>query len=924
MSSIVIRGAREHNLKNINVEIPRNRFVVVTGPSGSGKSTLAFDTLYAEGQRRYVESLSAYARQFLELMPKPDVDAIDGLSPSIAIEQKAISKNPRSTVGTQTEIYDYLRLLFARVGQPVCYECGREIHSQSVQEITDTILTLPPGTRLIVLSPIVRRRKGEYRKELEGLRREGFARVKVDGWVYDLDEPIELDKNKKHDIAVVVDRLVLGEIEERRLFDAIETAFKLSKGLVEIEIPDRGVQTFSEHHACVECGVSYPEISPRLFSFNDPYGACPSCLGLGSKMSLDTRLVVTNPETSLTDGAIPAFFRIQEGKLWQAFSGLAKKLRIPLDRPWAELSKADQNAILYGKDTFEGVMNVLERRMAYFPHLAEEEGLMDLVGFVPCSACQGKRLKKEALFVRIGDMNIADVCAMSLMKAMDWLLMLKLSPQRAKVSERILREIRLRLGCLIDLGLGYLTLERSSRTLSGGEGQRIRLASQLGSGLSGVLYVLDEPSIGLHPRDNQRLLKILMGLRDLGNTVLVVEHDRETIESADHVIDLGPGAGEHGGRLVFSGTPQALKAFTGSVTSDYLTLRKIIPIPTPRRKGSGKRIIIRGIRKHNLKDITLEIPLGTLVGVSGVSGSGKSTLVVDVLVPALKNALLLKRPSVSDTYRTLEGLEHIDKVTAIDQSPIGRTPRSNPATYTGILTLIRELFAQLPESRSRGFSPGRFSFNVKGGRCEACKGEGIRRIEMHFLPDVDIPCEVCSGVRFNRDTLSIHYNGKNISQVLDMTIEEAFHFFRAVPSLKRKLETLIDVGMAYIRLGQSATTLSGGEAQRLKLSRELSRKATGRTLYVFDEPTTGLHFMDIDKLLKVIQKLVDQGNTALVIEHNLDVLKCADFIVDLGPDGGDDGGLIVAQGPPEVIAQASQSQTGRFLRPLIEQEFAPA
>jgi excinuclease ABC subunit A len=641
-------------------------------------------------------------------------------------------------------------------------------------------------------------------------------------------------------------------------------------------------------------------------------------------MSLDPRLVVMNPESSLEDGAIPAFFRIQEGKLWQAFLGLAKKFRILLDRPWVQLSKADQDAILYGRDTFEGIMNILERRMAFFPQLAEEEGLVDLVGFVPCAACQGKRLKKDALFIRIGGVNIADVCAMSLMKAMDWLLMLKLSPQKAKVSERILKEIRLRLGCLIDLGLGYLTLERPSRTLSGGEGQRIRLASQLGSGLSGVLYVLDEPSIGLHPRDNQRLLKILMGLRDLGNTVLVVEHDRETIESADYVIDLGPGAGEHGGHLVFSGTAEALKPFKGSVTADYLTYKKRIPMPIPRRKGSGKRIVIRGIRKHNLKGITLEIPLGMLVGISGVSGSGKSTLVVDVLVPALKNALLLKHQTASDTYRTLEGLEHIDKVTAIDQSPIGRTPRSNPATYTGALTLIRELFAQLPESRSRGFSPGRFSFNVKGGRCEACKGEGIKRIEMHFLPDVDIPCEVCSGLRFNRDTLGIRYNGKNIAQVLDMTIEEAFHFFRAVPPLKRKLETLIEVGMGYIRLGQSATTRSGGEAQRLKLSRELSRKATGRTLYVFDEPTTGLHFMDIDRLLKVIQKLVDQGNTALVIEHNLDVLKCADFIIDLGPEGGEDGGLIVAQGPPEVITQASQSETGRFLRPFIEQEaFVP-
>ena len=920
MRKIVVRGAREHNLKNLYVEIPKDCFVVITGPSGSGKSSLAFDTIYAEGQRRYVESLSAYARQFLELMEKPDVDSIDGLSPAIAIEQKTISKNPRSTVGTQTEVYDYLRLLFARVGQPYCYGCGREIRSQPVQEIADLILEMPHGTRLIVLAPIVRGRKGEYKKELEALKRGGFSRVRVDGELYELDEPIELDKNKKHSIAVVVDRLVIGEVEGRRCFEAVETAFKLTKGLVELEIPGEKNQTFSESYACPDCGISYPEVSPRLFSFNDQFGACPECSGLGFKMALDPALVTLNPESSLEDGAIPAFFRIQEGKLWLSFTEFSKKYPIPLDKPWVSLSKAEQDAVLYGKDGFEGVLAVLERRMAYFPQLAEEEGLTELVAYVPCSACHGKRLKKEALWVRLGKENIADVCAMPILKAMDWLLMLDLTHQQAKISERILKEIKLRLTCLIELGLGYLTLDRASRTLSGGEGQRIRLASQLGSGLSGVLYVLDEPSIGLHPRDNARLLKILKGLRDLGNTVLVVEHDRDTIESADYVLDLGPGAGEHGGWLVFAGRPDELKASGSSITADYLALRKRIPIPISRRKGTGKRIVLRGIRKHNIKGITFEIPLGTLTCIAGVSGSGKSTLVVDVLVPALKSALLLKRTPVSDTFETLEGVEHIDRLTVIDQSPIGRTPRSNPATYTGVFTVIRDLFAQLPESRSRGFRPGRFSFNVKGGRCEACHGEGLKRIEMHFLPDVYISCEVCSGSRFNQDTLNVVYSGKNIAEVLDMTIEEALRFFSSIPPLKRKLETLMEVGMGYIRLGQSATTLSGGEAQRLKLSRELGRKATGRTLYVFDEPTTGLHFVDIAKLLKVIQRLVDQGNTTIVIEHNLEVLKCADLIVDLGPEGGEDGGLIVAQGTPETISQAPNSETGKFLRPLLEQE----
>ena len=920
MRKIVVRGAREHNLKNLYVEIPKDSFVVITGPSGSGKSSLAFDTIYAEGQRRYVESLSAYARQFLELMEKPDVDSIDGLSPAIAIEQKTISKNPRSTVGTQTEVYDYLRLLFARVGQPYCYGCGREIRSQPVQEIADLILNMPHGTRLIVLAPIVRGRKGEYKKELEALRRGGFSRVRVDGELHELDEPIELDKNKKHSIAVVVDRLVIGEVEGRRCFEAVETAFKLTKGLVELEIPGQKNQTFSESYACPDCGISYPEVSPRLFSFNDPFGACPECSGLGSKMALDPALVTLNPESSLEDGAIPAFFRIQEGKLWLSFTELSKKYRIPLDKPWVSLSKAEQDVVLYGKDGFEGVLAVLERRMAYFPQLAEEEGLTELVAYVPCGACRGKRLKKEALWVRLGGENIADACAMPIQKTMDWLLTLDLTQQQAKISERILKEIKLRLTCLIELGLGYLTLDRASRTLSGGEGQRIRLASQLGSGLSGVLYVLDEPSIGLHSRDNVRLLKILKGLRDLGNTVLVVEHDRDTIESADYVLDLGPGAGEHGGQLVFAGRPGELKASGSSITADYLALRKRIPIPQSRRKGTGKRIVLRGVRKHNIKGITFEIQLGTLTCIAGVSGSGKSTLVVDVLVPALKSALLLRRTPTSDTFEKLEGVEHVDRLTVIDQSPIGRTPRSNPATYTGVFTVIRELFAQLPESRSRGFRPGRFSFNVKGGRCEACHGEGLKRIEMHFLPDVHISCEVCSGSRFNQDTLNVLYNGKNIAEVLDMTVEEAVGFFSSIPPLKRKLETLMEVGMGYIRLGQSATTLSGGEAQRLKLSRELGRKATGRTLYVFDEPTTGLHFVDIAKLLKVIQRLVDQGNTAIVIEHNLEVLKCADLIVDLGPEGGEDGGLIVAQGTPEAISQTPNSETGKFLRRLLEQE----
>ncbi|MBI4536965.1 MAG: excinuclease ABC subunit UvrA [candidate division NC10 bacterium] len=879
---IHIRGAREHNLKSIDLDIPRNRLVVITGVSGSGKSSLAFDTIYAEGQRRYVESLSAYARQFLEQMDKPDVDLIEGLSPAISIEQKTTSKNPRSTVATVTEIYDYLRLLYARIGRPHCFQCGKPITSQTVSQIVDQILALPPGTRLQVLAPVVRGRKGEYRQIFQQMRKEGFVRARVNGSLRDLDEPIELDKNKKHTIEVVVDRLVVSEAVARRLADSLETALKLAEGIVGINLPDEKRDlTFSERTACIDCGVSYPEISPRIFSFNNPHGACPACDGLGTKVDLRGA------------GADPAL-----RELGEAFFGASLG---SLDRRYKETSSS----------------KVREEIESYVERLASVR---------PCPQCNGDRLRKESLAIRVGGINIAQATRKSVKEAMAFFAALangsengdplSLTDKEREIARRILKEIRERLGFLINVGLDYLTLDRTSATLAGGEGQRIRLATQIGSSLVGVLYILDEPSIGLHQRDNVRLLSTLKRLRDLGNTVLVVEHDEETIRSADHVIDLGPGAGVTGGRVVATGTPDEIMGNPASLTGKYLARELQIPIPRTRRPHTGQSLTIVGAREHNLKNIEVEIPLGLFTCVTGVSGSGKSTLVTDILRKALDVSLYGGRERPGQHEKML-GVEHIDKVIDIDQSPIGRTPRSNPATYTGLFSFIRELFAMVPEARMRGYQPGRFSFNVKGGRCEACQGDGLIQIEMHFLPDVYVTCDVCKGHRYNRETLEITYKGASIAGVLEMTVQEALRFFENVPRIREKLQTLHDVGLGYIKLGQSATTLSGGEAQRVKLSRELSKRGTGCTLYILDEPTTGLHFADIQQLLDVLHRLRDAGNTVLVIEHNLDVIKTADHIIDLGPEGGDEGGRIVATGTPEEVARVKASFTGQFLKRLM-------
>ncbi len=882
IDTIRIRGAREHNLKSIDLDIPRGKLVVITGVSGSGKSSLAFDTIYAEGQRRYVESLSAYARQFLEQMDKPDVDLIEGLSPAISIEQKTTSKNPRSTVATVTEIYDYLRLLYARVGRPHCYKCGKSITSQTITQIVDQVLTLPSGTKIQVLSPVVRGRKGEYRQIFTQMRKEGFVRARVNGRLRELDESIELDKNKKHTIEVVVDRLVVTPDIPRRLADSLETALKLADGIVTVSLLDGGKDlTFSERMACIECGVSYPEISPRIFSFNNPHGACPACDGLGTKLDgssigLDSSLRLLNEE----------FFGASLGSL---------------DRRY--------------KDTQSSrVREVIE---TYVERLASVR---------PCPECEGARLRKESLAIRVGGLNIAELTRKSVKEATAFFEALGASPsgngdlilteKEREIARRILKEIRERLGFLINVGLDYLTLDRTAATLAGGEGQRIRLATQIGSSLVGVLYILDEPSIGLHQRDNIRLLNTLKRLRDLGNTVLVVEHDEETIRSGEYVIDLGPGAGVSGGRVVAAGTPQDVMADPQSLTGRYLTGEFSIPVPRVRRPQTGQYLTIVGAREHNLKGIDVEIPLGLFTCVTGVSGSGKSTLVTDILRKALDARLYGGRERPGD-YDKLLGVEHIDKVIDIDQAPIGRTPRSNPATYTGVFSFIRELYALTPEARMRGYQPGRFSFNVKGGRCEACQGDGLIQIEMHFLPDVYVTCDVCKGKRYNRETLEIKYKGASIADLLDMTVEEALRFFENVPRIKEKLQTLYDVGLGYIRLGQSATTLSGGEAQRVKLSRELSRRSTGRTLYILDEPTTGLHFADIQQLLDVLHRLRDAGNTVLVIEHNLDVIKTADHIIDLGPEGGDEGGKVVATGTPEDIARIKGSYTGQFLKRVL-------
>ncbi len=932
MDRIFVKGAREHNLKNIDVTIPRNKMVVITGPSGSGKSTLAFDTIYAEGQRRYVESLSSYARQFLELMEKPDVDYIEGLSPAISIEQKNISKNPRSTVGTVTEIYDYLRLLFARIGHVYCYGCGKEIKSQHAPQIVDTILSLGTGKNLTILAPIVRGRKGEYRKEIDELRKQGFTRIKLNGKIVDLADDIELDKNKKHDIDVIIDRITIRDGIERRLFEAVELALNKAGGIVKVEA-EKDTMVFSEKFACPDCGISYPEIAPRMFSFNNPYGACPACLGLGVKEYFDPALIIPNHDLSLRDGAVVPWGEKNPVHFMPFLEALVNHYKIDIRKPFRQLPQAVQEAILYGskgeqiefysdrgsrrdfiKKPFEGVIGELEREWNRADHY-EKEKLERFINLIPCPVCNGARLKKEMLWVRINDLNIDQVARMTITECSKFFHSIKLTEKEKEIARTILKEIVSRLKFLIDVGLDYISLSRNSATLSAGESQRIRLATQIGSGLTGVVYVLDEPSIGLHQRDNERLLNTLRRLRDLDNTVIVVEHDHDAIVSSDYIVDLGPGAGENGGNLVFQGTPGELSKHTDSITGLYLSKRREIHVPEKRRKPKGF-LKIKGARVNNLKNIDVNIPLGVFTAITGVSGSGKSSLIVDTLYPLLKQKLYRSKDRAGES-EGITGYEAIDRVIDIDQSPIGRTPRSNPATYTGVFTHIRELFAKLPESRMRGYKEGRFSFNVKGGRCETCAGEGFVKIEMQFLPDVYIVCDACKGKRYNRDTLEIRYKGKSIADVLEMTVTQAMEFFDALPHIKGKLKVLNEVGLGYIRLGQAATTLSGGEAQRIKLSRELSKRDTGKTLYILDEPTTGLHFVDIEKLLHVLAELIERGNSVVVIEHNLDVIKCTDYIVDLGPEGGDKGGRIITKGVPEEVMESPSSYTGAFLKKYI-------
>ena len=936
MSNVIaIRGARQHNLKDLAVDIPRERLVVITGLSGSGKSSLAFDTLYAEGQRRYVESLSAYARQFLEQLEKPDVDAIEGLSPAIAIEQKTVSRNPRSTVGTVTEIYDYLRLLFARVGVPHCPQCGRPIQAQTVQNIVDRVLQLPESTRLFILAPVVRHRKGAYRKELEQIKRDGFVRVRIDGEVMPLDTAPALDRNFNHTIEIVVDRLVVRPDIAARLTNSVETALAHGDGLVGVQIVDGEHLLCSVKHACPDCGVSCPELEPRLFSFNSPQGACTTCDGLGVDMEFDPELVAPNGELSLNGGAIAVWSERQLDAMQPMLHGLAAQYGVDLQRPFGRLSEAQQRVVLYGSGdeavrvsyqargrtryverVYEGVIPALKRRYRETESLAVREGLQSYMRPRPCGACQGARLRPEAVAVRVHGRGISDLTALSVGQAERFFADLNLDDFELKVAGKVLQELRVRLRFLRSVGLEYLTLDRAAATLSGGEGQRIRLATQIGSGLVGVLYILDEPSIGLHQRDNQRLLESLQRLRGLGNTVLVVEHDRDTINAADYVLDLGPGAGEHGGHVVAAGTPDDIRRQPGSLTGQYLSGALTIPVPAKRRRPGKRQLVLQQATANNLKSLDVAVPLGVFVCVTGVSGSGKSTLVMDVLYKALARRLYRTRERPGP-FGALKGMEHLDKVIDIDQSPIGRTPRSNPATYTGLFDTIRSLFTQVPEARVRGYKPGRFSFNVKGGRCEACQGHGTLKIEMHFLPDVYVTCDVCKGRRFNRDTLEIRYRDKTIADVLDFTVDEAAAFFVNVPLLTPKLDTLREVGLGYVRLGQAATTLSGGEAQRVKLSRELSKRSTGRTLYILDEPTTGLHFADIQRLIEVLQRLVAGGNTVLVIEHNLDVIKTADYVIDLGPEGGDGGGCLVAAGTPEAVAEIEGSHTGCFLRGVL-------
>ena len=938
--NIIVKGARANNLKNIDVTIPRDKLVVMTGVSGSGKSSLAFDTIYAEGQRRYVESLSSYARMFLGQMDKPDVDYIEGLSPAISIDQKTTSKNPRSTVGTVTEIYDYLRLLWARAGTPHCPNCGKEIRQQTIDQIIDQVLALPEGTRIQVMAPVIRGKKGEHAKVLEDAKRSGYVRARIDGNLYELDEEIKLEKNKKHSIEIIVDRLIIRPDIRQRLTDSVETAAKLSGGLVIVNLlREEKDLSFSQNYACEDCGISMEELTPRMFSFNNPFGACPTCTGLGSQLKADPALIIQDGDKSILDGAISAsgWNNIRgDGISRMYFDALSKKYKFSLTEPWDSLSDEAKNIILYGtkgellelhydqprgkgvlKQAFEGICNNIERRYKETQSDASRKELEELMSECPCPTCRGRRLRKESLAVTVGDQNIYNFTTLSVTDELKWVDELHLTEQQMLIADRILKEIRSRLGFLKSVGLGYLTLARSAGTLSGGESQRIRLATQIGSSLMGVLYILDEPSIGLHQRDNDKLLATLQRLRDLGNSLIVVEHDEDTMRAADYLIDIGPGAGVHGGQVVAAGTPAEVMANPDSLTGQYLSGKKKIEVPAVRRPGNGKVLKVIGAAENNLRHIDVEFPLGTFTVVTGVSGSGKSSLVNEVLFKRLGAELMRMkvRPGKCDR---MEGLEYLDKVVNIDQSPIGRTPRSNPATYTGLFNDIRDLFASTQEAKSRGYGQGRFSFNVRGGRCEACSGDGLLKIEMHFLPDIFVPCEVCKGRRYNRETLEVRYKGKNIADVLDMTVDEALDFFSALPKLKKRLQTLQDVGLGYVKLGQPSTELSGGEAQRVKLATELSKQATGKTIYILDEPTTGLHSDDVRKLLEVLQRLVDAGNTVVVIEHNLDVIKCADHLIDLGPEGGDGGGTIVVTGTPEEVAACPASFTGQYLKRMLK------
>ncbi|MEE0266025.1 MAG: excinuclease ABC subunit UvrA [Acutalibacteraceae bacterium] len=936
---IVIKGANEHNLKNVDVEIPRDKLVVITGLSGSGKSSLAFDTIYAEGQRRYVESLSSYARMFLGQMEKPNVESIEGLSPAISIDQKTTSKNPRSTVGTVTEIYDYLRLMYARIGVPHCPVCGKEIKQQTIDQIVDKVMELEERSKIQILAPIVREKKGEHVKEFDKARKSGYARVRVDGNIYDLTEEIKLEKNKKHTIEIIVDRLVINDTIRARLADSLEVASKLAGGLVIVSVVNGEDMLFSQNYACPEHGISIEELSPRMFSFNNPMGACPHCTGLGVFMRVDPNLIITDWDKSVRQGAIKGSGWAMEGSsiATMYFEGLANHYNFDLDIPVKDLPENIINILLYGTNgekfevtrkseygrgtyetDFEGVINNLERRFKDTQSKWIKEEIQNYMSEVPCKFCKGKRLSEISLGVTVGDINISDLCEKSVIQIMEFVNSLELSPRDKAIAEPIIKEINNRLGFLHSVGLDYLTLSRSSGTLSGGESQRIRLATQIGSFLMGVLYILDEPSIGLHQRDNDKLIATLKKLRDLGNTVIVVEHDEDTMKAADHIIDVGPGAGVHGGNIVCSGTIDKILACKDSITGQYLSGTRKIEVPQERRKGTGQKLVVKGAKQNNLKNITVEFPVGEFICVTGVSGSGKSSLVNEILYKHLSSQLN-RAKCQAGKFREITGIENFDKVINIDQSPIGRTPRSNPATYTGVFTDIRELFASTQDAKMRGYNTGRFSFNVKGGRCEACQGDGILKIEMHFLPDIYVPCEVCKGRRYNRETLQVKYKGKSIYDVLEMTVEEAVEFFANMPKIHRKLKTLLDVGLGYIKLGQPATTLSGGEAQRVKLATELAKRSTGKTVYFLDEPTTGLHIADVHRLVQVLQKLVDAGNTVIVIEHNLDLIKTSDYIIDIGPEGGDRGGTVVAKGTPEQVAKNPDSYTGQYLAPLLEE-----